>query len=314
MKSRRILSIIGLILAAAVLLGIGFAVGRNEIQASVPDATDAAKDIVHTEDDVPALNLTVTRVGNTDSQIFSPEEIGNNFNQGMSYCGVTDVSISLNSGDERLEDALKNGDITEEEIFFRARRDARDGRCQETFETQHGVTFYNYHYPDYDLWLVYDVFNSPNGKAYPVSQLIVFRTTPDYHLHPSCAFTDPETGAFVNREDWGLTFELSDVTSHSATVTCTQSGGQQIGQLEVRCYTLHPDTKGIINPPKFETEIAMDGTCQFSVDWSETYGDLPSGTYRLYLWVYDIYDESQLHPLMDDFQDWQVLDVELIIP
>ena len=317
MKSRRILSIIGLILAAAVLLGIGFVVGRNEVQASVPDttdATDAAKDIVHTGDDVPALNLTVTRVGNTDSQIFSPEELGNNFNQGMSYCGVTDVSISLNSGDERLEDALKNGDITEEEIFFRARQDARDGRCQETFETQHGVTFYNYHYPDYDLWLVYDVFNSPNGKAYPVSQLIVFRTTPDYHLHPSCAFTDPETGAFVNREDWGLTFELSDVTSHSATVTCTQSGGQQIGQLEVRCYTLHPDTKGIINPPKFETEIAMDGTCQFSVDWSETYGDLPSGTYRLYLWVYDIYDESQLHPLMDDFQDWQVLDVELIIP
>lgn len=314
MKSRRILSIIGLILAAAVLLGIGFAVGRNEVQASVPDATDAAEDIVHAEDDVPALNLTVTRVGNTDSQIFSPEELGNNFNQGMSYCGVTDVSISLNSGDERLEDALRNGDITEEEIFFRARQDARDGRCQETFETQHGVTFYNYHYPDYDLWLVYDVFNSPNGKAYPVSQLIVLRTTPDYRIRPSCLFTDPETGAFVNREDWGLTFELSDITSHSATVTCTQSGGQQIGQLEVRCYTLHPDTKGIINPPKFETEIAMDGTCQFSVDWSETYGDLPSGTYRLYLWVYDIYDESQLHPLMDDFQDWQVLDVELIIP
>ncbi len=314
MKSRRILSIIGLILAAVLLLGIGFAVGRNEVQTSVPDTTDAAEDIVHTGDDVPALNLTVTRVGNTDSQIFSPEELGNNFNQGMSYWGVTDVSISLNSGDERLEDALKNGDITEEEIFFRARQDARDGRCQETFETQHGVTFYNYHYPDYDLWLVYDVFNSPNGKAYPVSQLIVLRTTPDYHLHPSCAFTDPETGAFVNREDWGLTFELSDVTNHSATVTCTQSGGQQIGQLEVRCYTLYPDTKGIINPPKFETEIAMDGTCQFSVDWSETYGDLPSGTYRLCLWIWDIYDESQLHPLMDDFQDWQMLDVELIIP
>ena len=315
MKSRKILSIIGLILAAAVLLGIGFAIGRNEIQASVPDATDAtdaAEDIVHTEDDVPALNLTVTRVGNTDSQIFSPEEIGNNFNQGMSYCGVTDVSISLNSGDERLEDALKNGDITEEEIFFRARQDARDGRCQETFETQHGVTFYNYHYPDYDLWLVYDVFHSPNGKAYPVSQLIVFRTTPDYHLHPSCAFTDPETGAFVNREDWGLTFELSDITSHSATVTCTQSGGQQIGQLKIDGYYIAPEAG--TDTPDCEVEIAMDGTCQFSVDWSETYGDLPSGTYRLYLWVYDIYDESQLHPLMDDFQDWQVLDVELIIP
>ena len=75
MKSRRILSIIGLILAAVLLLGIGFAFGRNEVEATVSDATDAAEDIVHAEDDVPALNLTVTRVGNTDSQIFSPEEI-----------------------------------------------------------------------------------------------------------------------------------------------------------------------------------------------------------------------------------------------
>jgi len=41
MKSRRILSIIGLILAAAVLLGIGFAIGRNEVQAAAPDAADA---------------------------------------------------------------------------------------------------------------------------------------------------------------------------------------------------------------------------------------------------------------------------------
>lgn len=32
MKSRRILSIIGLILAAVLLLGIGFAIGRNEVQ------------------------------------------------------------------------------------------------------------------------------------------------------------------------------------------------------------------------------------------------------------------------------------------
>ena len=42
MKSRRILSIIGLILAAVLLLGIGFAIGRNEVQATAPDATDAA--------------------------------------------------------------------------------------------------------------------------------------------------------------------------------------------------------------------------------------------------------------------------------
>ena len=203
MKSRRILSIIGLILAAVLLLGIGFAIGRNEVQASVPDATDAADDLdnlAHTGNDVFALDITVTKVDDNDSQSFSPEEIGNNFNQGMSYCGVSDVYIYLNRTSERLEDALKNGDITEEEIFFRARQDAREGHCQETFETNHSVSFYTYHYPTYDLRLTYDVFNSPNGKSYPISQMLLFRTAENYIIIPSCQFVDPETGLFLNRE------------------------------------------------------------------------------------------------------------------
>ena len=59
MKSRRILSIIGLILAAVLLLGIGFAIGRNEVQASVPDATDAADatDAVRSQDGAPPKEL-----------------------------------------------------------------------------------------------------------------------------------------------------------------------------------------------------------------------------------------------------------------
>lgn len=56
MKSRRSLSIIGLILAAVLLLGIGFAIGRNEVQASVPDATDAT-DAVRSQDGAPPKEL-----------------------------------------------------------------------------------------------------------------------------------------------------------------------------------------------------------------------------------------------------------------
>lgn len=185
MKSRRILSVIGLILAAVLLLGIGFAIGRNEVQAAAPDAADDLSSLAHTSDDVLSLDITVTKVDDNDSQSFSPEEIGNNFNQGMSYCGVSDVYIYLNRTSERLEDALKNGDITEEEIFFRARQDAREGHCQETFETNHSVSFYTYHYPTYDLRLTYDVFNSPNGKSYPISQMLLFRTAENYIIIPS---------------------------------------------------------------------------------------------------------------------------------
>ena len=114
MKSRRILSIIGLILAAVLLLGIGFAIGRNEVQTA--DAADDLDNLAHTGDDVLALDVTVKKVADNHTEIFTPEEIGNNFNQNMSYAGVEDVYIYLNRANERLEDALKNGDITEEEI------------------------------------------------------------------------------------------------------------------------------------------------------------------------------------------------------
>ena len=312
MKSRRILSIIGLILAAVLLLGIGFAIGRNEVQATTPDTADDPDNLAHTGDDVLVLDITVTKVADNHAKIFTPDEIGNNFNQNMSYAGVKDVYISLNGANERLEDALKNGDITEEEIFFRARQDAREGHCEETYETIHGVSFYTYHYPNYDLRLTYDVFKSPDGKLYPVSRMSLYRFADVHDVTPSCVFADPETGRLLNEEDWGLTFELSDITSHSVTVTCTQSGGQQIGQLKIDGCSISPEVG--TDSPDCEVELTMDGTCQFTIDWSESCGELPSGTYLLSLWVYDIYDESQLHPLMDKFQDLQQHDIKFTIP
>ena len=53
MKSSKALIFVALILAAVLLLGIGFAVGRNEVQASVPDATDA----VRSQDGAPPKEL-----------------------------------------------------------------------------------------------------------------------------------------------------------------------------------------------------------------------------------------------------------------
>ena len=88
MKSRKILSIIGLILAAVLLLGIGFAIGRNEVRAAVPDAADDLNNIAHTGDDVLVLDITVKKVADNHTEIFTPEEIGNNFNP-VSYTHLT---------------------------------------------------------------------------------------------------------------------------------------------------------------------------------------------------------------------------------
>lgn len=56
MKSSKALIFVALILAAVLLLGIGFAIGRNEVQASVPDATDAT-DAVRSQDGAPPKEL-----------------------------------------------------------------------------------------------------------------------------------------------------------------------------------------------------------------------------------------------------------------
>lgn len=53
MKSSKALIFVALILAAVLLLGIGFAIGRNEVQANVPDATDA----VRSQDGAPPKEL-----------------------------------------------------------------------------------------------------------------------------------------------------------------------------------------------------------------------------------------------------------------
>ena len=53
MKSHKALIFVALILAAVLLLGIGFAIGRNEVQASVPDATD----VVRSQDGAPPKEL-----------------------------------------------------------------------------------------------------------------------------------------------------------------------------------------------------------------------------------------------------------------
>ena len=158
----------------------------------------------------------------------------------MSYCGVSDVYIYLNRTSERLEDASKTAISPRRKSFsvpVRTHGKATVRKLLRQITVCPSIPTLS----TYDLRLTYDVFNSPNGKSYPISQMLLFRTAENYIIIPSCQFVDPETGPFLNREDWGLTFELSNVTSHGATVTCTQSGGQQIGQLKINGYYISPD-------------------------------------------------------------------------
>lgn len=104
------------------------------------------------------------------------------------------------------------------------------------------------------------------------------------------------------------------------TIQCKQTGGQQIGQLSVDWYYL-VNTDGVeltgnadAQAPECKAELNMGGETTLTLDWTEPYGQLPSGNYRLTLNIIDLFDPEQVHPLMQDFHDWQVYDIEFSIP
>lgn len=72
MKSRRILSIIGLTLAAVLLLGIGFAIGRNDEKKTVlvaPTESTAPRLIisaVHADSEYTSEKIQQTNDGTSD--------------------------------------------------------------------------------------------------------------------------------------------------------------------------------------------------------------------------------------------------------
>ena len=59
--------------------------------------------------------------------------------------------------------------------------------------------------------------------------------------------------------------------------------------------------------------LKADDVTEFTFDWSEPYGQVSSGEYELVLWIKDIYDESQKHPLMRNFYDTQIYAVRFTV-
>ena len=143
MKSRRILSIIGLILAAAMLLGIGFAIGKSK--ASTQDSPPAAA--AEAEAARPQI-FVENSDSDTEFHEFTAEELGIAFDGKVSYSGLSQVNIQIGDTVMPLEDALKNGEITVEALIADIRLDAEDKVCRERTASKLGLSRFIYQYRD----------------------------------------------------------------------------------------------------------------------------------------------------------------------
>lgn len=259
------------------------------------------------------MNVEVDHAAHAD---FPPEELGGNADGVLGYVRVTNVSIEVDGNTYHLEDAVRDGIISIEEIEAYARMDARMGYCKEEWRTYHSLTHFIYRYPEFDLRLTHDIYKTPDGQEHLINEFYVCENAD----HFATRYSE------IDQEDWGLTFEDVGSTSTSLTVDCTQSGGQQIGQLRANHYWIdgvdengncveleHSEKIHEVEQWPSKPRIARNTTTRLTIDWTEFFGELPQGSYVMGLSVLDEYDPAEIHPLMEDFQANLLYHIEFTI-
>lgn len=301
MKSRRILSIIGLTLAAVLLLGIGFAIGRNDEKKTVL--------VAPTESTAPRLIISAVHA---DSE-YTSEKIPqtNDGTSDLDFCciGLTDVTIDLGGNVMDLGNALREGKTSLSEISFLAQSDSQSGFCTEGWKSKNGLAEFRYSYPDFDLWIVDDIYETPDGLQHLIRGITLCQPGSDV------AFLHNE----LDQEDWGIEFSVAEASQTEITLNYTQSGGQVLGQLMTYGYAisrLNP-MEGIAlldNAPLQEQKpISMNGQGTLCLDIETYFGALPAGQYGMYLYLQDAYNEEDVPPLTRNYHDVQCYWIEFTV-
>ena len=228
----------------------------------------------------------------------------------LEYFEVKDVMIPIGDDLVPLEDALSNGQITFSEIHYLAQKDADAGICYETVESKRGLTQFSYDYISYKLIITNDIYETPDGKQHHIRKLLVTQTG----CNPVSIY--PE----LDQEDWGIEFEVADVTPSGITLNYTQSDGQLIGQLRTGNYSLsrtdivHAVRRldDMLMPESQRIEHNSEGS--ITLEFEQIFGALESGDYLLYLYLHDTYNPEQVPPLVRNYHDMQCYTVEFSIP
>lgn len=178
-----------------------------------------------------------------------------------------------------LGEALESGQISLEEIFGLAQLDAWEGLCKSSLWERKGQPVAIFSYPEYTLWFS----GSQERTTYGTSQFLA-----QLYLCPP-----QEVGQTPQGEGWGLSFAVSQITPSGLSLEVRQSGGSFLGQLQLISYHIQKgdgselDVKNSDKSHNLGLPLTRDGETQLHLDWTEVYGPLPEGDYRLTLQVED---------------------------
>ncbi len=306
-----------LLMLLTLLSGCGQTHKTEIPEAETIAASTAEPTIVAEADSGRKLQFSVIEMEEPGSKVISKEKLGGNTNVEMGYFNLAEVTIHLNGTDISLPEAIRDGKLTVAEIFAFARIDAQNGFCEETYNSVRGLTHFTYTYPECEVTLSYDLYETPDGKQTLIEELNISDVAKPGSARNSSYFyldKDSEWGYFLDREDWGIAFEVTNVSSDQITLSYTQQGGQQLGELQVDDYTLfsaerfhdpHGYLGSFFNRLEQPILLTKDGAGQFRLNLPEGVDMLDAGEYYLCLRVTDIFEESEVHPLNVDYYDKQ---------
>lgn len=272
------------------------------------DTAETPEDTTAISDSGQMLNLSLIADTAFQERILTSEELGGNFNYGLYYSDVSDVQISIHESIIPLEDALRDGLVTEEELFCYVRMDARNGFCEEQSQSSHGLSHFTYVYPNFSVRLIYDLYETPDGQQHRISHMRIYAGSTEYGAYTNFTGTDQ---SLLDRENWGLSLSVQEVSPAGLTFVCDSAEGQQLGDLSFDGYVL---TDGEVFIPNLDntpyvtdyTQPVIKGSNTYLLDWADIYGELAPGDYEMWLYVTDNYEESALHPLMENYHDTQI--------
>ena len=110
----------------------------------------------------------------------------------------------------------------------------------------------------------------------------------------------------VPTDPFGVTLSVKDVSATGLTLVCSQSGGAPTGTLttaaafrldqNVYDHWVYQDTVLGENEEyvwdAVSYTIPMGGSCEIVLDWSDLYGELPAGSYRLAKGISDVREDG----------------------
>lgn len=304
--------VICMIIVAALLIALSGCAAQEKMKVSVSTTGTAETILDTTQNSTVGRKLQFSTVEMEQQKFKVLSDVNADFR--VVACGLSRVDISLQGDEIPVGQAIQERKVTPEELFCYARLDAQNGYCQERYASLNGLTHFCYTYPECDLCIVYDVYETPDGRQTLINELS-FYTSETFELGSKDYYIDESSpwSYFLDRENWGLTFAVTEASATEITVDYTHEKNQEIGQLWLEDYALYdydPDTgeqtyltQMNLSRDGGGIELTEGGT--FRLNWEDTLGVLEEGKYVLRATVSDHYDPEQVHPLMENFYDKQ---------